>query len=191
MTLRKEHLKRLTNLNDMSLTNGDVDDFFTKEVLDRRLKQPLRQFSKTFISVYELFRHRLHTECRYIEGFFKQEDKDILFTTFFDCNHHKFMLVMFSQPESLIINQETKIHEILYQFEHLKESPISIHDENLPSTIHALIKELIASHLDPKQLRLKKIETESSNKTIIFHAITYSIDTEASRGISILAGFQY
>lgn len=191
MTLPKERLKRLVNLNEVTLSNDDVDDFFTLDVLNKRLKQPLKQHADTLISTYELFRHRLHPDCRYIEGFVKQDEKDILFTTFFDCNQHKFMLVMFSQPENLITEQFGKLHGILNSFENIKESQVSIHDETLPETIHELIKALIAIHINPHDLKLKKIETQSGDKTIVFHSINYIIDVEATRGISIVAGFQY
>lgn len=189
--MHKERIKRLVNLNEATISNGDVDDFFSMDVLTKRLKAPLKKHADTLIDVYELFRHRLHLDCRYIEGFIKQEDKDILFTTFFDCIQHKFMLVMFSQPENLLTEQFGRLHEVLNSFENIKESHLSIHDETLPETIHELIKALIAHHINPHDLRLKKIESVTGDKTIVFHAINYTLDVEATRGISILAGFQY
>ena len=191
MPHRKKHIKRLIELNNATLTNYDVDDFFSTEVLKKRLKAPLVKHYDTFVTVYELFKHKLHNECRYVEAFIKQDETDVLFTTFFDCNEHKFMLVMFSQPELAIVNQETILHNILQEFDDITESQIPIHDENLPPTIHSLIKDLIAHHIEPKSLRLKKIEVTKNNKTIIFHSVHYTIDLEGTRGISVLAGFQY
>lgn len=187
----KRSFAELVNINNASLSNYNADAFFTKEVLHKRLRSPLKQHAGTLAGIYNLFKHKLHQDCRYVEAFIRQENKDILFTTFFDCIDHKYMLVILSQPESIIINQEKMIQDILYEYKGLYESQVALHDEKLPKIIHELIKELIVNHINKHSIRLKKIEAEQNDKTIIFHSVSFTLDLEGSRGISVLAGFQY
>jgi hypothetical protein len=190
MPHKQANIKKLIEINNTTLTSFAVDDFFTLDVLSKRLKKPLKQHADTLCSIYNLFHRRLHHECRYTEMFVNQNEQDILFTVFFDCGQHKYMIAMLSQFDTVLTDQDKIIHELLSSYEHIKESSVSLHDETLPAHIHSLIHDLI-THEGDKHLHLKKIETEKAGQNIVFHQVSFPIDFESHRGISILAGFQY
>ena len=190
MPHKKAIITNLINANNTTLTNFAVDEFFTLEVLTKRLKKPLKQHADTLCSVYNLFRRRLHAECRYTEMTVNQNEDTIFFSVFFDCGVHKFTLTLFSQFDTALTDQDKIIHNILSEYDHIKESDVSIRDESLPPNIHSLIHDLI-THEGGRDLRLKKIETEKAGRSIVFHQVSFPIDLETHRGISILTGFQY
>lgn len=190
MSHRHANIQALIKANNTTITSFAVDDFFTMDVLSKRLKKPLKQHADTLCSVYDLFHHRFHAECRYTEMSIHQEDKDILFTVFFDCGKHKFMLMFFSQFDTALTHQDKILHDLLADYDEIKESPLSLHDETLPANIHSLIHDLTL-HEQKDKLKLKKIETLHNGQCIAFHQVSFPIDLESHRGISILAGFQY
>lgn len=190
MQHKRANIKKLITANNTVISGFDVDDFFTKEVLSKRLKNPLKQHAESLCVIYNIFHRRLHTECRYTEMTVKQDGQNILFSVFFDCVKHKFMLVFFAQDNVPFFNQDHTIAQLLTDYDDIKESNVSLRDENLPPYIHSLVHDLVF-HEGAKNLRLKKIETHKGDKTIAFHHVSFPIDLEHARGVSILAGFQY
>lgn len=169
----------------------EIDSFFTPDVLGSFLKAPLRHYTKTFQTTYQVFSKRLNGVIKRKEAFITGLKEEFIANILFKSESLNVFLAFVHLQGKTAHQQEIEIYNVIREYFHIDESEYALSEEPLPDLVKDIIDDITLKHVDRSNFRLLKVKRDGVEKTIVFHGLAVMIDPNNSKAISVVSGFEF